>query len=226
VLGIRVGFLTIGQSPRTDIMKDLRELLPREVEVVEAGALDDYDEQCIKADLAPAEGDTVYVTRLRTGVEVKISKNKIIPLLQKKIDHLNSLGVDLIVILCTGEFPEFSSSSPIIYPEKVLKGAASSLRLRGPVGILIPDQAQVEYARNKWREFFSDVIVYPVSPYTSTIQDFAKVASKLLSDRVSLVIMDCMGYTLEQRSIIQGIVRKPVIASRTILARILTELLI
>ncbi len=222
---MRVGFLTIGQSPRVDVLRDLRELLPRWVEVVEAGALDDYDEAYIKENLAPGEGDIVYVTRLRTGVEVKISKSKVIPLMQKKIDYLNAVGVDLIAILCTGEFPEFSSKAPIIYPERVLKGVASSLWFRGVVGVLIPDQAQVDYATRKWSEFFREVDVYPVSPYSSTPQDFANVAERLSSSNVSLVIMDCMGYTLEHRNIIRRTVKKPIIASRTILARALTEFL-
>jgi len=222
---VKVGFLTIGQSPRVDILKDLRGLLPKGVEIVEAGALDDYDEEYIRANLAPTEGDVVYVTRLRTGAEVKVSKSKLIPLLQKKIDYLNSVGVDLIAILCTGEFPEFSSNVPIIYPEKALKGLASSLKLQGSVGVLIPDQAQVDYAKSKWREFFNDITVYPVSPYISTIKDFVNVAEKLSSSGVSLVVMDCMGYTLEQRDVIRRIVRKPVIASRTVLARVLVELL-
>jgi protein AroM len=164
----------------------------------------------------------MYVTRLRTGVEVRVSRSKLIPLLQRKVDYLNSVGVDLIAILCTGEFPEFSSRVPIVYPDKALKGLASSLRLRGPVGVLIPDQAQVGYARSKWGEFFSEVIVYPVSPYTATTEDFVRAAERLSLSNVSLVIMDCMGYTLRQRDIVRKIVRKPVIASRTVLARVLT----
>jgi protein AroM len=222
---MRVGLLTIGQSPRIDILEELRELLPKDVEVVEAGALDDFDEGYIRANLAPAEGDVTYVTRLRTGVEVRVSRSKLIPLLQRKVDYLNSVGVDLIAILCTGEFPEFSSRVPVVYPDKALKGLASSLRLRGPVGVLIPDQAQVGYARSKWGEFFSEVIVHPVSPYTATTEDFVRAAERLSSSNVSIVIMDCMGYTLKQRDIVRKTVRKPVIASRTVLARVLTELL-
>ncbi len=222
---MRIGFLTIGQSPRVDILKDLRELLPSWIEIIEAGALDDYDEVYIKENLTPSEGDVVYVTRLRTGAEVRISKSKIIPLMQKKVDYLNAVGADLIAILCTGEFPEFSSRVPIVYPDRVLKSVASGLRLQGVVGILIPDQAQVDYATRKWSEFFREVIVYPISPYSSTLRDFVSVAEKLSLSGVSLVIMDCMGYTLEQRNVIRKIVRKPVITSRTVLARALTELL-
>ena len=83
----------------------------------------------------------------------------------------------------------------------------------------------MDYARSKWGEFFDDVIVYPVSPYTSKVEDFADVAEKLSSRGVLLVIMDCMGYTLEQRDVVRRIVRRPVIASRTVLARVLAELL-
>lgn len=222
---MRVGLLTIGQSPRADVLKDLRKLLPDDVEILEAGALDDYDEEYIKERFSPRDGDIVYVSRLRTGTEVKISKNKIIPLMQKKTDYLNAVGADLIAILCTGEFPEFSSKAPILYPEKVLKGIASSLGVRGRVGVLIPDQAQVGYAEGKWREFFSDVVVYPVSPYRATNSDFAKVAERLHLEDVALVVMDCIGYTIEHKNLIRDIVKKPVIASRTTLARALAELL-
>ncbi|MEM0014032.1 MAG: AroM family protein [Zestosphaera sp.] len=222
---MRVGLLTIGQSPRVDVLKDLSKLMPEYIEIIEAGALDDYDEEYIKDRLSPAPEDVVYVSRLRTGTEVKISKSKIIPLMQKKVDYLNSVRVDLIAILCTGEFPEFTSKVPVIYPEKVLKGLASSLGLRGKVGVLIPDQSQVGYAESKWREFFDDVIVHPASPYKSTQEDFVKVAERLRLEGVTLVVMDCIGYTVEHKNLVRDIVKKPVIASRTILARTLAELL-
>lgn len=222
---MRVGLLTIGQSPRTDVLKDLRKLLPKHVEIIEAGALDDYDEKYIKDELSPSPEDITYVSRLRTGVEVKISKSKIIPLMQKKVDYLNEAGVNLIAILCTGEFPEFMSKAPIIYPEKALKGIASSLGFRGHVGVLIPDQSQVGYAESKWREIFDHVVVYPISPYKSTREDFVKAAEMMRLENVMLVIMDCIGYTPKHKDIIRDITKKPVIASRTVLAKVLAELL-
>ena len=36
----KIGMLTIGQSPRNDILPGLKEILGKNVEIVEAGALD------------------------------------------------------------------------------------------------------------------------------------------------------------------------------------------
>lgn len=223
---MRIGFLTIGQSPRKDITDDLRRFLPADLEVVEAGALDDLSEEYIKEKLRPDRGDVLYVSRLRSGVEVELSKRKLVELMQSKVDWLNSREVKLIVILCTGEFPEFRSETPIVYPDRILKGVSSSIRVKGKVGVMIPRQEQVEYAEKKWSEFFRELRVYPISPYASSQRNFIAVAKKMNSDGVDLVIMDCIGYTSEQRGTVLKILKKTVIASRTVLARNLTEMFV
>lgn len=223
---MRIGFLTIGQSPRKDVTDDLRKFLPADLEVVEAGALDDLSEEYIREKLRPEPGDVIYVSRLRSGAEVELSKSKLVELMQRKVDWLNSRGVKLIVVLCTGEFPGFKSEVPVVYPERILKGVASSIRVRGKVGVMIPRQEQVSYAEKKWSAFFGELVVYPVSPYTSSRQDFIAVARRMVSDNVDLAIMDCIGYTSEQRDIVLEVLKKPVIASRTVLARALGEMLV
>lgn len=223
---MRIGFLTIGQSPRKDITDDLRRLLPTDLEIVEAGALDDLSEEYIKEKLRPDRLDVIYVSRLRSGVEVELSKRKLVEFMQSKVDWLNSRGVKLIVILCTGEFPEFRSEAPIVYPERILKGVASSMRVKGKVGVMIPRQEQVDYAEKKWSEFFRELRVYPISPYTSSQRDFITVAEKMDSDGVDLAIMDCIGYSSGQRDIVLRILKKTVIASRTVLARTLAEMVV
>ena len=51
----RIGMVTVGQAPRTDVVPDMATLLP-DVEIVQAGALDGLDRAAI-ATLAP-EGAT------------------------------------------------------------------------------------------------------------------------------------------------------------------------
>jgi len=219
---VRVGLVTIGQSPRVDVTGDLLKLLPSGVEVLEAGALDELKPEDIEK-LKPMSGETVYVTRLRSGVEVKISRERVIPLVGKCISKIEG-GVDVIGILCSGEFPEYPSSKPIIYPERVLKGMASSIVYGGRVGILIPAVEQVDYARVKWGGLFRDLHVYPISPYTSSLSDFRGLGGRLRGDGVKLAIMDCIGYTLEQRDVLRGF-GIMVLTARTALARAICELL-
>jgi protein AroM len=219
---VRVGLVTIGQSPRVDVTGDLLKLLPSGVEALEAGALDELKPEEIEK-LKPMSGETVYVTRLRSGVEVKISRERVIPLVGKCISKIEG-DVDVIGILCSGEFPEYPSSKPIIYPERVLKGMASSIVYGGRVGILIPAIEQVDYARVKWGGLFRDLHVYPISPYTSSLNDFRGLGGRLRGDGVKLAIMDCIGYTLEQRDVLRGF-GIMVLTARTALARAICELL-
>jgi len=44
----KIGLVTIGQSPRTDILPDMLMILGHQYDVVETGALDDYTTEEIK----------------------------------------------------------------------------------------------------------------------------------------------------------------------------------
>ena len=65
-MSLRVGTVTIGQSPRVDVTPDLRRILGDGIELVESGAHDGLRRERI-AGMAPREGDYVLVTRLADG---------------------------------------------------------------------------------------------------------------------------------------------------------------
>jgi protein AroM len=220
-----IGFVTIGQSPRTDVVPEIMKILgEHEISYVEAGALDDLSREDIERDLRPEPGDIIYVTRLRDGGEVKISKKKLLPLLEKKIRELEKKS-DIITILCSGEFPDFESIKPVIYPDKILKGIASSIGYKGRTAVLIPAKEQIDYAREKWSTYFKDLIVIPVSPYTSSLKDFEEIRERIRRENIGFVIMDCIGYTDAQRNIIREAGENiKVISTRRVLAKVLSEL--
>jgi len=220
-----IGFVTIGQSPRTDVVPEIMKILgEHEISYVEAGALDDLSREDIERDLRPEPGDIIYVTRLRDGGEVKISKKKLLPLLEKKIRELEKKS-DIIAILCSGEFPDFESIKPVIYPDKILKGIASSIGYKGRTAVLIPAKEQIDYAREKWSTYFKDLIVIPVSPYTSSLKDFEEIRERIRRENIGFVIMDCIGYTDAQRNIIRETGENiKVISTRRALAKVLSEL--
>ena len=221
-----IGFVTIGQSPRTDVVPEIMKILgEHEISYVEAGALDDLSREDIERDLRPEPGDIIYVTRLRDGGEVKISKKKLLPLLEKKIRELEKKS-DIIAILCSGEFPDFESIKPVIYPDKILKGIASSIGYKGRTAILIPAEEQIDYAREKWSTYFKDLVIIPVSPYTSSLKDFEEIRERIRRENIGFVIMDCIGYTDAQRNIIREAGENiKVISTRRALAKVLSELI-
>ncbi|MGC9148836.1 MAG: AroM family protein [Sulfolobales archaeon] len=220
-----IGAITIGQSPRTDVIPELTKVINREdIEIIERGALDDMDKQYIETHLRPDPGDTVYVTRLRDGSQVKISKKKLLPLVEKRIRELED-KVDIIALLCSGEFPDYESKKPIVYPDKVLKGFASSISFKGRVAVLIPAEEQVDYGYKKWSAYFKDLVVIPISPYTSSLSDFERVGERIKREGTGLIIMDCIGYSEAQRDVLaRSIGNIRIITTRRALARVLSEL--
>jgi len=225
-LSKKLGMVTIGQAPRDDLLEDFLGNLPSDIEVVQVGALDDLDLETITSQLSPRVGEILYITRLRDGSEVRVSKNKLIPLMQSKISYLDSISVDIITILCSGEFPQFEAKTPIIYPDRVLKGIASSISYVGKVAVLIPGKEQVNYAYNKWNEYFRELEVIPISPYSSRTQDFIDVAKLINENKVGFVIMDCVGYKLSHRDVLRNVARNSrIITTRGVLAKLLTEIM-
>ena len=225
----RVGLLTIGQSPRTDVTREFKILLSdlEDLEFVEAGALDDFTLDEISRKLSPEPGHTVYVSRLRDGTQVMISREKIIPLVKEKIRKLEELGADLIVLLCSGEFPRFESRVPVIYPRELLVSCVRGISATRPIAVVIPLREQEEYAKKKWIEIMGNdnFLVVSLSPYASSLDDFERLAEKLSLEKPSLVIMDCIGYTLKQKKVLREKLGAPVVTTRGITAAFVKELL-
>lgn len=112
----KIGILTIGQSPRTDMTPEMRAYLPEHIGVVEMGALDGLSET-VRKPLEPGEEDITLVSRLHNGRSVKVSEEAILPLLQEKIRALEAAGTKTTILACTGSFPPFDSRYPLLYPD-------------------------------------------------------------------------------------------------------------
>ena len=72
-----VHFLTIGQSPRPDVVPEILGMLgdaAADIEAVEAGALDGLSRDEVRAG-APRDGEMPLVSRLRSGEEVIIGED-------------------------------------------------------------------------------------------------------------------------------------------------------
>ena len=67
-----IGTLTIGQSPRPDIMCDIEPILSYKADILEAGALDGLTDEQVKQ-LAPVGEEEFLITRFN-GKTVKIAE--------------------------------------------------------------------------------------------------------------------------------------------------------
>ena len=102
----RAVFVTIGQTPRSDVMPDIREWLGPGIAIEERGALDGLDASAITA-MAPRAGDRRLVTRLRDGSQAVLRTDLVYTRLQAVFDEISEPEVSCVVLLCTGKFPPF-----------------------------------------------------------------------------------------------------------------------
>lgn len=222
---VKVGAVTIGQSPREDVIQDLLPLMGGQVELIQAGALDGLTREDIQA-FAPGPEDYVLISRLRDGSSVMFAERYILPRLQQCIDRLEKQGAELILFLCTGDFPGvFHSKVPLIFPCKVLNGLVPALAGREKIAVVVPTPQQVAQSEKKWKQYVRESIAIPASPYGS--QEELDAAARAVSEMdVDLVVMDCIGYHTGMKERFRKLSGKQVILSRTLAVRAMMELLL
>ncbi len=220
----KVGIITIGQSPRPDVIAEMSPFFGENIAVLERGALDGLDlEQVSK--LAPNNGLVPYCTRMSDGTEVLIAKEKILPLIKSHVSDLNKEDVSAILLLCVGSFPQFESQCLVVYPQRIVNRCVESLiDDTHHLGIIIPVPGQKIWAINNFSHITPSITVTDASPYG----DPARIshAGQVLRDAgCDLIVMYCMGFTRELTKEIRILTGKPVILSSSIAARIIGEIM-
>jgi protein AroM len=222
-LGSVVGLITIGQSPRADVVPEMAALIGPGVEVREAGALDGLTRPEIDR-LAPTGGDEILVTRLRDGAAVFVGKEKIVGLVERRIAALEQGGATMTALLCTGAFPRLCSSRTLIQPHPVLLGTLRGLSWPGRLGVLTPSVPHVPQTEARWRRDGFDPVVAPLSPYEE--EDAAalrRAAEAMRAGGAGLVVMDCMGFRRKTRDELRGLTGVPVLLANFLVARVIAE---
>ena len=158
-----LGFVTIGQSPRDDYVPEMEKILGPDTRVLQVGALDGLTRAAIDG-LAPHAGQDALITRLRDGSSVIVAKQAILGLLQQCLDRLDP-EIDAAVLLCTGVFPRFRSSHPVLEPDRILYATAEAVFGGGRLGVLIPIEAQRESMAARWRPIDPEAAIAVASPY-------------------------------------------------------------
>jgi protein AroM len=210
-LAKRTAFVTIGQSPRTDLTPEILAEVRCPLDVVEVGVLDGLDDAAI-AGLAPAEGEQRLVSRLADGREVILSKPKIQQRLQQLFEELDRENHDLIVLLCTGHFEPFRVCTLFIEPQQVVDHFVQGLAYGAEtLGILVPNEKQIDEFHGVDGKRSS---VSFASPYGG---DRFETAGRELAD-TDIVVMHCMGYSEAMRRRIAAASGRPVMLSRRIVA--------
>jgi len=222
-VNLKIGTVTIGQTPRDDVLVEMKSLISSDIEIVEKGALDKLTVEEI-ADLRPTEDDEILITRMSDGTELTVGRDHILPRMQDAISELDrDKDVALITLLCSGEFPAFECNKPLVTPFRLFWGALSSISIEGSLGMILPSREQVKTAVETFEGLGCKVVGVGASPYGRE-EEIVRVA-KELKGGVDLVFMNCFGYSLEMKRIVRQITGKPIILARSLLARTLDDLL-
>lgn len=223
--GRRLGVVTIGQSPRVDMVPEMLPLLGLPADaVVERGALDGLSAAGIAA-LAPrTRGGHVLTTRLADGSSVVLDHDAAADRVQGAILDVEST-VDATLVVCTGEFLPLEHAKPLLFAERLLLGGTATLCEHEPVGIVCPLPAQVRMSHDKWRPVVGPVVVSAATPYAEGAEESVAAAAKqLTSVGARRIVLDCMGYTAAMRRAAADACGVPVLLARGVVARLAGEL--
>jgi protein AroM len=159
------------------------------------------------------------------GVEVVVAKRFVLPRVQQCIDLLTAKGAEILLFLCTGKFPPFSSKRLFIESQKILDHFILALHQENErMGLLIPLTDQIMQAGKKYHRLKGKIIIKAASPYA--IKDEVSLAAKELKKADShVIVMHCMGYTQAMKRKVMEITGKPTVLARSLVARTLKELL-
>ncbi|MFB9134660.1 AroM family protein [Vibrio sp. AK197] len=218
ILRPTLGIVTIGQAPRVDLHDDLSVLLGDGVRLSEMGALDGLTLEMIEQRYPIMPGDYVLVSRMQDGQQVRIGESSLTPLLVAAVERMKRQKPDLIVVLCTGDLPEFSHDSSILVlsPKRMVQHFFSSLGDELDLTVMSPDEAQVEQTKARWRDNGYQVNCVVGSPY---LEDGSRATGAMQARELkgSLMYLDCMGYSLAQCKQVSEISGKNVITPRQII---------
>ena len=219
---IKIGMLTIGQTPRVDLLPTMIEFLGDCYEIVEAGALDDLSLDDVRGiEIQP--DDYVLVSRMRDGTEVKITKRFVVPRVQEKISELEKKGVSLTVIMCTGAFPQYESKGLVVTPQEILKGILNGALKKGRLGVVYPTEEQMPGAQTNFGSNDVETYADTISPYEGA-EELEALAGRLSSQNLDLILLNCFGFNSEFKKYIAETTGVPTIQSNAVVARVLKEL--
>jgi len=215
----RALLVTIGQTPRTDLVPEIREWLGDAVDVEERGALDGLDVHEV-ARMAPRAGDHRLVTRLADGSEVVIRRDLAHARVQAIFDDLAGEEFLCTTLLCTGHFPPFRVRGLFLEAQSIVdESVAAIARHAHAIGLMVPLEEQIEEFHFRPGPNQTLRASY-ASPYTS---GRLERAAEELAD-TDVIVMHCMGYTEAMRRTVASVSKRPVLLARRLVAAAVAQL--
>lgn len=209
----RILFVTIGQSPRKEMLSDLTEGLALPAKIFEIGLLDGLSGSEIE-DLRAESEEVAVLARLANGVWEVVSRRKIANLAHEKIAAIGEREFDLVVLMSTGIFRDLESTCPTVNAQRAIDSAVISVAAQGDnVGIICPLYQQTQDFDIPSLSLFETISRH--APHANTQQ--LRKAAQALKD-CAYIVLHSVGYTENDRDVVAEVTGKPVILPRRIIA--------
>ncbi len=221
----RAAFITIGQSPRPDILDEMRPWWDgASLDIEEHGALDGLSREEI-ARAAPKESEERLVSRLHDGTEVLLEAGWAHHRVEDLVRGLGDGGIDVFVILCTGHFHGLDELAPKGILVRRRPGrrsrARGDRRVRG-FDRSAPPERRPEGELSLRARGEPALRPEPRLALLAATDGRRRPASSKRSD---LVVMHCMGYTEPMRRKLAQKTGKPVLLARRMVAAAVAQVL-
>ncbi|GKV54465.1 hypothetical protein NCCP2222_04120 [Sporosarcina sp. NCCP-2222] len=189
--------LTIGQTPREDLLKAFIKGGVRDVQLV--GALDGVsDGEIKKLEEVPGEEKLFVVHNKGTS---NISHECIEERIGKLIRQYENSS-DAIALLCMSIFKSASDQTTIIYPIKELREKANNINSNDTTIIFIPIKEQLPSAKLKWSDVKGDKLFVVANPKAENVLGI--VNKEIILHSPEYVILDCYGYDYDLVDVIES----------------------
>ncbi len=219
---VKLGILTIGQTPRPDYEQAFRPCLPPDGEMIIVGALDDLTLAEIQA-LPLPEGAESLATLSREGVSLTVAADEIHHRMPAKLRALEEQGVSTVVVGCTGDFSFLTASIPLLLPSIILTKTVTAVAAGQKIVVVIPLAGQADTLRPRWEAAGFDPVFHTVSPFSSA-EILAAAGRACAAEHPALIVLDCMGFSQAAKEAIRAAAGIPVVAAQSLLARVTAEL--
>ena len=215
----KAAFVTIGQTPRDDLVPEMRGWLGASIDVEEFGALDGVDRQAISR-MVPQAGEHRLVTRLSDGSVAVVAKRLVRERLQTIFDGLASREFCCTVLLCTGHFEPFRTHGLFLEAQSIVDLSVAAIAAHARrIGMMLPLGEQIEEFH--FRPLAGQTLkASHASPYSP---GRLERAAEELAD-TDLIVMHCIGYTESMRRTVRTVSRRPVLLARRLVAAAVAQL--
>lgn len=202
----KLALLDIGQSrPSIPLDPDFASLIPKGWAVNTISPLDAYPAALLPTLFRPQDDEMPLRSCASTGEDFLASHAKLTPELQSALDTAVDQGADAAIVTCTTDFdlvvPQ-TSQIKLMLPGRELASAAAKRGWKEGEKVVVacPVDGQLEPLAERWRGRVSSGVAVQsirIAPGEG-LEKWTDVGKSLKANGVTLVILDCFGYSIEQ----------------------------